>query len=120
MPIYEYECPKCGHFEVVQKVSEKALKAKPDCQEAKCPCAAKRLISASAFHLKGSGWYKTDYAKGGGAKGESASKVAKSDKTEKSDTTKSDTSKSETTKKADGGGSGGSSGGGCGSGCGCH
>ena len=62
MPIYEYECPKCGQFEVVQKASDKPLKAKPDCSDKKCPKKATRLISASAFHLKGGGWYKTDYA----------------------------------------------------------
>lgn len=62
MPIYEYECPKCGLFEVVQKTTAKPLKCKPDCSDPACPRAAKRLISAAAFHLKGSGWYKTDYA----------------------------------------------------------
>ncbi len=62
MPIYEYECPKCGLFEVVQKASARALKCKPDCDDKNCPKQAKRLISAAAFHLKGSGWYKTDYA----------------------------------------------------------
>jgi putative FmdB family regulatory protein len=59
MPIYEYECTGCGkHHEIIQKISEKPL--------VKCPqCAGRlqRLISQSAFHLKGSGWYATDYAK---------------------------------------------------------
>jgi putative FmdB family regulatory protein len=59
MPIYEYECIGCGkHHEIIQKISDKPL--------VKCPqCAGKlqKLISQSAFHLKGSGWYATDYAK---------------------------------------------------------
>jgi len=58
MPIYEYECSKCGTVdEVIQKFSDKPL--------AKCKhCSGKlhKLISHSAFHLKGSGWYVTDYA----------------------------------------------------------
>lgn len=60
MPIYEYTCPRCGEFEVMQRISEDPLK--------KCPtCGANvtKLISRSAFHLKGSGWYITDYARNG-------------------------------------------------------
>ena len=63
MPIYEYNCKRCGDFEVTQRMTEDALK--------KCPtCGAKvtKLISTSAFHLKGSGWYMTDYAKSGASK----------------------------------------------------
>jgi putative FmdB family regulatory protein len=63
MPIYEYTCKQCGNFEVMQRISETPLK--------KCPtCGAKvsKLISLSAFHLKGSGWYATDYAKNGSSK----------------------------------------------------
>jgi putative FmdB family regulatory protein len=58
MPIYEYECTKCGQVaEAFQRFSDKPL--------AKCShCSGKlqRLISHSSFHLKGSGWYVTDYA----------------------------------------------------------
>ncbi|MCD6584153.1 MAG: zinc ribbon domain-containing protein [Desulfobacteraceae bacterium] len=58
MPIYEYECAKCGHIhEIMQKISDKPF--------SKCPnCSGKlhKLISQSSFHLKGSGWYVTDYA----------------------------------------------------------
>ena len=63
MPIYEYNCKRCGDFEITQRMSEDSLK--------KCPtCGAKvsKLISTSAFHLKGSGWYMTDYAKSGASK----------------------------------------------------
>lgn len=58
MPLYEYECSKCGRIdEVLQKFSDKPL--------AKCKhCSGKlhKLISHSSFHLKGTGWYITDYA----------------------------------------------------------
>jgi putative FmdB family regulatory protein len=58
MPIYEYECSRCGNIvEALQRFSDKPL--------SKCSqCSGKlhRLISQSSFHLKGSGWYVTDYA----------------------------------------------------------
>jgi len=58
MPIYEYECTQCGKVEeVLQNFSEAPL--------ATCSvCSGKlnKLISQSTFHLKGSGWYVTDYA----------------------------------------------------------
>jgi len=58
MPIYEYECVKCGHqTEVWQKVTERAA---PKCEA--CKGKMRKLISHSAFHLKGTGWYVTDYA----------------------------------------------------------
>jgi len=59
MPIYEYECTQCGAIEeVIQKFSDRPLK--------KCKhCSGKlhKLVSQSSFHLKGTGWYVTDYAK---------------------------------------------------------
>jgi putative FmdB family regulatory protein len=58
MPIYEYQCQKCGlHSEVLQKFSDPAVSK---CEA--CNGKMKKLISQSAFHLKGSGWYVTDYA----------------------------------------------------------
>ena len=70
MPIYEYNCPKCGDFDTMQKITDGPLK--------KCPtCKAKvtKLISNPAFHLKGGGWYITDYGrKDGGGGGGSESK----------------------------------------------
>jgi len=57
MPIYEYRCKKCGkEFELFQKISDPAVKT---CKFCKGP--ANRLISLSSFHLKGGGWYVTDY-----------------------------------------------------------
>lgn len=58
MPIYEYECKRCcHHFEVLQKMSEKKLQDCPVCHEA----SLERLVSATGFQLKGSGWYVTDF-----------------------------------------------------------
>ena len=58
MPIYEYECQKCGKvFETIRKFSDPRL--------TECLCEEKgpvtKLISAAAFHLKGGGWYVTDF-----------------------------------------------------------
>ena len=59
MPIYEYECTKCGRIEeAMQKFSDKPLKK---CK--RCSGKLHKLISQSSFHLKGSGWYVTDYAR---------------------------------------------------------
>lgn len=71
MPFYEYECTKCNHhIEVFQKISDKPI---TKCEI--CKGRVKRLISQSAFHLKGSGWYVTDYAsKSGGYDGKTSSK----------------------------------------------
>ena len=61
MPIYEYECEACGHtFEAFQKMVDDPLKDCPECKKA----ALKKLISASAFRLKGDGWYETDFKTG--------------------------------------------------------
>lgn len=58
MPIYEYRCRECGHLtEKWQKFSDPALTA---CE--KCGGAVTKIISQTSFHLKGSGWYVTDYA----------------------------------------------------------
>ena len=58
MPIYEYECTRCGRVEeVMQQFSDKPLKACPECSG-----KLQKLISRSSFHLKGTGWYVTDYA----------------------------------------------------------
>lgn len=61
MPLYEYRCSKCDKtFEVIQKFSDSPLTEHEDCGG-----AVERLLSAPAFQLKGSGWYVTDYGKGG-------------------------------------------------------
>ena len=58
MPIYEYQCQECKHqFETIRKVSDEPLTACPACGQP----ALKKLISKTAFRLKGSGWYETDF-----------------------------------------------------------
>ncbi len=101
MPIYEYECPVCGAVEVIQKVSDKPLKECPQCLEKGKHSKVTRLVSPAAFHLKGSGWYKTDYASGS-----SGSKAPKS-KTEKSEDSKKESASESKPAK-------------CNPGCGCH
>ena len=83
MPIYEYECTKCGNIEeALQKFSDKPL--------TKCKlCKGKltKLVSPSTFHLKGSGWYVTDYANKSKKSAKSASKgeAAKTTESKSSD-----------------------------------
>lgn len=81
MPIYEYECTKCGKIEeALQKFSDKPL--------TKCKyCSGKltKLVSHSSFHLKGSGWYVTDYA----AKDRDSKRPSHDSKTSKTDEAKS-------------------------------
>ena len=60
MPIYEYQCQKCGTFEVTQRITEKSLSKCPTCKN-----KVKKLISNTSFQLKGTGWYVTDYARKG-------------------------------------------------------
>lgn len=63
MPVYEYQCEKCGQvFEAMQKFSDAPL---TECRS--CGGSVQKLISQSAFALKGSGWYQQGYA-GGAAK----------------------------------------------------
>lgn len=138
MPTYEYECPLCGRFEVEQRISEPALKARPNCDRKGCPKCAERIIFAAPFQLKGGGWYKDGYgsstakkpdaaagasgakadapasdSKAGDAKAASASEGASGAKSS------GDTGATNAKKGAKGGGDKGG-GGGCGSGCGCH
>ena len=58
MPIYEYQCQKCGTFEATQRITEKPLSKCPTCKG-----KVKKLISNTSFQLKGTGWYVTDYAR---------------------------------------------------------
>jgi putative FmdB family regulatory protein len=58
MPIYEYQCEKCGHhLEALQKIADKPLRECPECGKHRL----KRLMSAPLFRLAGSGWYETDF-----------------------------------------------------------
>jgi len=88
VPIYEYACKKCGHqAEIWQKFSDPLISK---CEL--CHGKMKKIISQSTFHLKGSGWYVTDYASKRGGK---ETKSTKSDKDTGSKETKSAADKSE-------------------------
>jgi putative FmdB family regulatory protein len=104
MPIYEYQCQKCGTFEMTQRITEKALTKCPTCKG-----KVKKLISNTSFQLKGTGWYVTDYARKGkngeskdgsksdNSKSESSSKPASDSKTESKKTESSSTSSDKST-----------------------
>ena len=103
MPIYEYKCEGCGEtFEVIQKFADE-----PVAVHEKCGGHVHRLMSAPSFQFKGSGWYVTDYAKGGNspaAKGESGKGEGKSEsgkgESSKGESSKSD-GKSDSSSKSD-------------------
>jgi putative FmdB family regulatory protein len=103
MPIYEYRCTSCGRtLEVIQKFDDKPLKK---CTE--CSGPLEKLISRTAFQLKGGGWFSEGYGGKGGSSGSSGSSSSSSS------SSSSDSTKPEGGKKAAAGG--------CGSGsCGCH
>jgi putative FmdB family regulatory protein len=92
MPFYEYECTKCNHqTEVFQKITDPPI---TKCEL--CNGKMKKLISQSTFHLKGSGWYVTDYtSKSGGYDG----KTGSGNENSKSEASKEAKSASESTKK---------------------
>ena len=72
MPIYEYRCDQCGHqFEVLQKISDAPVKNCPKCNSNN----PRRLVSAAAFKLKGTGWYETDFKTGTKKKGDEINKA---------------------------------------------
>ena len=74
MPIYEYECQKCGkRLEAVQKFSDPLLTECPDCKG-----ILKKLVSNTSFVLKGTGWYVTDFAGKKKADSSSGKEVKKS------------------------------------------
>lgn len=77
MPTYEYQCGACGHlFNKFQRITDDPVKECPSCGKEE----VKRLVSAAAFHLKGSGWYKTDYASSSSSGSSSANKSEGSNK----------------------------------------
>lgn len=95
MPLYEYRCEACGSLsELLQRIADPPAEVCPDCGG-----KLRKLISAPAFQFKGSGWYVTDYARGGEKESKSdADKESGSSKTETTDSKagKSETSSSET------------------------
>jgi putative FmdB family regulatory protein len=77
MPTYEYQCKKCGHeMEAVQRITEDELTRCPKCGKE----ALSRLISATSFQLKGTGWYATDFKDKPKKKAEPAADAVKTEK----------------------------------------
>lgn len=96
MPIYEYECSKCGkRIEVIQKMSDKPLK-----KHEGCGGALTKLISAAGFQFKGTGWYVTDYGRKSSSGESSESKESTSTKDSSSNGNKEGGSKTGTEKAA--------------------
>ena len=101
MPLYEYQCEKCGHrFEKIQKFSDKMVKKCPECGG-----RVEQVISAPAVQFKGSGWYVTDYAKKSHAPapsdGGKESKDSKKDDKPKSESSAKDDSAKESSSAKD-------------------
>ncbi|MFI5365943.1 MAG: FmdB family zinc ribbon protein [Candidatus Binatia bacterium] len=87
MPIYEYQCKKCGQFETMQKITDRPLTRCPTCQS-----KVTKLMSNTSFQLKGSGWYITDYGRKDSQGGDSSSKESKAETKSESKTETSSTS----------------------------
>ncbi|MGB8065709.1 MAG: zinc ribbon domain-containing protein [Candidatus Sulfotelmatobacter sp.] len=99
MPLYEYECKKCGHrFEKIQKFSDKMVRKCPECGG-----QVEQMISAPAVQFKGSGWYVTDYARKssspGSSGGDSGSKDRSDDKSKSESSSKDASSKDNSSKE---------------------
>ena len=92
MPIYEYQCTKCGEiFEAFQKITDDPL---TQCKF--CRGKVDKLISQSSFQLKGSGWYLTDYAR----KSSSSNSGEKPKESEKATETKAVSTESKSSEKS--------------------
>ena len=92
MPIYEYKCPNGHLFELFQRMSDEPASVCEVCGDG----PVERVLHPVAVHYKGSGFYSTDYGKGGSGKRATAAK-------ESSDSSGSSSSPS----SSDGGGSDG-------------
>ena len=75
MPVYEYECSACGgRFEELRKISDPVL---TECKLCKAG-PVRKVLSPTAFVLKGSGWYVTDYPSADRKKSSESEKPASS------------------------------------------
>ena len=98
MPLYEYKCTACGQYcEKLEKVDAKHSTDCPYCQQPKL----ERQVSAAAFHLKGSGWYVTDFRDKDNKKSDNKNGSSKDSAKTQPEATKTDTATAtkETTSK---------------------
>jgi len=73
MPIYAYKCDSCGFAkDVLQKIADPVLTDCPACGQA----TFSKQLAAPGFHLKGSGWYATDFKSSGSAAPAAAAEAA--------------------------------------------
>ena len=81
MPIYEYRCPKGHTFELFQRMTD------PPASECQICGAApvEKVLYPAAIHFKGSGFYSTDYGRGGRKRDTSQDGDSKADKSDKPD-----------------------------------
>ena len=88
MPTYEYRCPEGHTFELFQRMTDPPPAACEICGAA----PVEKVLYPAAIHFKGSGFYSTDYGRGGkrrdgkegeGAAGDSKPAEAKPEKVEK-------------------------------------
>lgn len=70
MPIYEYRCPDGHTFEVFQRFADAPSETCEIC--GKSP--VEKVLYPVSVHFKGSGFYSTDYGRGGRKKPEGAGK----------------------------------------------
>jgi putative FmdB family regulatory protein len=90
MPLYEYQCQKCGHrFERIQRFSDPKVKKCPECGG-----RVEQLLSPPAVQFKGSGWYVTDYAR-------KSSQAGSSDSGSQTEAGKDSSSKTESKSKSE-------------------
>jgi len=95
VPIYEYQCQHCEHkMEAIQKISDKPLKDCPECEQD----TLRKLVSAAAFKLTGTGWYETDF-KHNNSKAKEDKKSAKTNSNKSNNSGQKSESKAEKPKK---------------------
>jgi putative FmdB family regulatory protein len=103
MPIYEYECDKCGHaFEREQRISDPPVKTCPKCKGRKVT----KLISQTSFVLKGGGWYADGYSDSKKSASDSSPSTGSASAETSSGATSSSSDSKDTGKKSDGKSSG--------------
>jgi len=93
VPLYEYQCPNDGRFEVIRKFSDPPLTICPT-----CGAEVQKLLSAPAIQFKGTGWYITDYARKGSGDAKAGGKESGKGESGKAESGKGESGKGESGK----------------------